>query len=176
MCSEKYLKMNKMCLGWLGLSVAALVASVVLVSSCSPARKARTLFERGVLADISIPGQSATEPDDLEQNPPVSGESERESGEPLIMNAIRDDETGEMVATDIISASKVVARFNHVPERLGNVSISFDLMVPAALLDSDWQLRLPASIVVWRPSMSRAPATATANCVAISAIVNSLLR
>lgn len=141
MCSEKYLKMNKMCLGWLGLSVAALVASVVLVLSCSPARKARTLFERGVLADISIPGQSATEPDDLEQNPPVSGESERESGEPLIMNAIRDDETGEMVATDIISASKVVARFNHVPERLGNVSISFDLMVPAALLDSDWQLR-----------------------------------
>lgn len=130
-----------MCLGWLGLSVAALVASVMLVSSCSPARKARTLFERGVLADISIPGQSATEPDDLEQNPPVSGESERESGEPLIMNAIRDDETGEMVATDIISASKVVARFNHVPERLGNVSISFDLMVPAALLDSDWQLR-----------------------------------
>ena len=45
MCSEKYLKMNKMCIGWLGLSVAALVASVVLALSCSPARKARTLFE-----------------------------------------------------------------------------------------------------------------------------------
>lgn len=115
MCSEKYLKMNKMCIGWLGLSVAALLASVVLALSCSPARKARTLFERGVVADISIPDRSVDGPDTLEQNPTVSRESERESGEPLIMNAIRDDETGEMVATDIISASKVVARFNHVP-------------------------------------------------------------
>lgn len=118
-----------------------LVACVAMALSCSPARKARTLFEKGVVADIGITDRLADEPDEPEPAVPVSGEAEREPGEPLIMNAIRDDETGEMVATDVLSASKVVARFNHVPERLGNVSICFDIMVPAALLDSDWQLR-----------------------------------
>lgn len=114
---------------------------LLLLFSCSPARKARALFDSGVVADINIPSA-----DSAADEPPVpetstSAEPEREEGEPIIMNAIRDSETGEMIATDIISESKVVARFNHVSERLGNVSISFDLMVPAALLDSDWQLR-----------------------------------
>ena len=36
---------------------------------------------------------------------------------PTIMNAIRDSETGEMVATDIICASKVVDRVRNVGER-----------------------------------------------------------
>ena len=61
---------------------------------------------------------------------------------PLIMNAIRDDETGEMVATDIINASRVVARFRNVAERAGYVSIGFDLIVPEEMYDSKWQLRI----------------------------------
>ena len=61
---------------------------------------------------------------------------------PLIMNAIRDDETGEMVATDIINASRVVARFRNVAERAGYVSIGFDLIVPEEMYDSKWQLRM----------------------------------
>lgn len=61
---------------------------------------------------------------------------------PLIMNAIRDAESGEMVATDVISASRVVARFRNVAERSGYVSIGFDVMVPCGLSDSRWQLRI----------------------------------
>ncbi len=64
------------------------------------------------------------------------------SDEPIIMNAIRDSETGEMVATDVINASKVVARFRNVAERAGYVSISFDVTVPALLSDSEWQLKI----------------------------------
>ncbi len=137
MCSEECLNMKKICLG--GLYAVVLLASAALYPSCSPAHKARTLFEKGVVADIGIPDSPADLSEEPEPQVPV--DAEREPGEPLIMNAIRDDETGEMVATDILSASKVVARFNHVSERLGNVSICFDIMVPAALLDSDWQLR-----------------------------------
>jgi tetratricopeptide (TPR) repeat protein len=62
--------------------------------------------------------------------------------EPIIMNAIRDNETGEMVATDVIDASRVVARFRNVAERAGYVSISFDVIVPEEMSDSDWQLKL----------------------------------
>lgn len=61
---------------------------------------------------------------------------------PIIMNAIRDSESGEMVATDVISASKVVARFRNVAERGGYVSLGFDVTVPAGMLDSEWQLKL----------------------------------
>lgn len=61
---------------------------------------------------------------------------------PTIMNAIRDSETGEMVATDIICASKVVARFRNVAERQGFVTINFDIVVPAGMSDSRWQIKM----------------------------------
>lgn len=61
---------------------------------------------------------------------------------PVIMNAIRDTETGEMVATDVINASRVVARFRNVAERLGRVTIGFDIVVPSAMSDSRWQIKM----------------------------------
>ena len=72
----------------------------------------------------------------------VEGIRESLADEPIIMNAIRDNETGEMVATDVISASRVTARFRNVAERAGSVSIEFDVMVPAQMQDSRWQLKL----------------------------------
>ena len=86
------------------------------------------------------------------EEPPVEDEEDNEvqidsirstlSDEPIIMNAIKDTETGEMVATDVISASKVTARFRNVAERAGYVSISFDVSVPAAMSDWEWQLKI----------------------------------
>lgn len=61
---------------------------------------------------------------------------------PIIMNAIKDTETGEMVATDVINASRITARFRNVAERAGYVSISFDVSVPSAMSDSQWQLKI----------------------------------
>lgn len=61
---------------------------------------------------------------------------------PIIMNAIKDSETGEMVATDVIHASRVTARFRNVPERAGFVTIGFDVDVPAALTRSAWKLEM----------------------------------
>jgi hypothetical protein len=58
------------------------------------------------------------------------------------MNAIKDAETGEMVATDVISASTVTARFRNVAERAGYVSISFDVTVPSQMSSSRWQLKI----------------------------------
>ena len=61
---------------------------------------------------------------------------------PILMNAVRDTETGEMVAMDILSASVVTARFRNVAERAGRVSISFDVTVPSGMSDSQWQLKI----------------------------------
>ena len=88
---------------------------------------------------LSVPGDEVKdEPEDKEvQIDSIRGTL---SDGPIIMNAIRDSETGEMVATDVITASKVVARFRNVAERAGYVSIGFDVTVPAARSDSEWQL------------------------------------
>lgn len=54
------------------------------------------------------------------EEPPIEEEEDNEvqidsirstlSDEPIIMNAIKDTETGEMIATDVINASKVMER------------------------------------------------------------------
>lgn len=66
--------------------------------------------------------------------------------EPLIMNAIRETSTGEMVATDVIRASRVVARFRNVAERDGLISLEFDVDVPAEMIGSKWKLKLSPSM------------------------------
>ena len=89
-------------------------------------------------------GLSVPEDKPAEEDKPVEVDSIRStlSDGPIIMNAIRDSETGEMVATDVISASKVTARFRNVAERAGFVTISFDITVPAGMSDSQWQLKI----------------------------------
>lgn len=65
-----------------------------------------------------------------------------DDGEPLIMNAIREASTGEMVATDVIPASRVVARFRNIAERNGMISMQFDIDVPPEMIGSKWKLKL----------------------------------
>ena len=59
----------------------------------------------------------------------------------MIMKAIRDDETGDMVATETLDAAMVTARFRNIAERHGKVDLAFQIIVPAAMQDSKWQLR-----------------------------------
>ena len=47
----------------------------------------------------------------------------------IIMKAVK-DENGEMVATDVINAAVVEARFRNVAERHGKVDIEFQIRVP----------------------------------------------
>ena len=58
----------------------------------------------------------------------------------IIMKAIK-DENGEMVATDVINAAVVEARFRNVAERHGKVDIEFQIRVPKEMQDEQWQLR-----------------------------------
>ena len=60
--------------------------------------------------------------------------------EMILMKAIK-DENGEMVATDVINAAVVEARFRNVAERHGKVDIEFQIRVPKEMQDEQWQLR-----------------------------------
>lgn len=58
-----------------------------------------------------------------------------------LMNAIRDEETGDMVATEELKAAVVTARFRNVAERHGKVDLEFQITVPHIMLEQDWQTR-----------------------------------
>ena len=105
---------------------------------------------------LSVPEDEAL---DDEMNDEVQIDSIRGSLSegPIIMNAIRDSETGEMVATDVISASKVTARFRNVAERAGYVSISFDVSVPAAMSDSRWRLKICPDMYIQNDTLPLEP-------------------
>ena len=90
---------------------------------------------------LSVPAEPPAEEDDGADIKIDSIRGSLSEG-PIIMNAIRDSETGEMVASDVIVASKVTARFRNVAERAGYVTFVFDITVPAAMADSRWQLKV----------------------------------
>jgi tetratricopeptide (TPR) repeat protein len=96
-------------------------------------------------------------PDEEDQDFQVDSIRGTLSEGPVIMNAIRDSETGEMVATDVISASKVTARFRNVAERAGYVSISFDVSVPAGMSDSRWQIKISPGMRIQQDTVGLDP-------------------
>ena len=119
----------------------AFVLTLLVTWSCSSLKTIQRIASGDVRMDMSVPDE---EPLDDGQDKEIRIDSIRSNlaGEPIIMNAIRDSETGEMVATDVISASRVVARFRNVAERGGSVSVSFDVSVPSEMASSSWQLKL----------------------------------
>ena len=71
----------------------------------------------------------------------------------LIMKAVRDDETGEMVATDVLDAAVITARFRNVAERHGRVDLRFEVIVPSSMQDSKWQLRFYPDMFMMEDSL-----------------------
>ena len=111
------------------------------VVSCSPYRKMSRIRSGEVAMTLSVADEKPLEEDE-DEDLVIDSIRGTLSGEPIIMNAIKDSETGEMVATDVINASKVTARFRNVAERAGYVSVSFDVTVPSSMSDSEWQLKI----------------------------------
>lgn len=71
----------------------------------------------------------------------------------LIMKAVKDEETGEMVAADVLDAAKITARFRNVAERKGKVDLAFDIIVPEDMVDSKWQLRFHPDMFILEDSI-----------------------
>lgn len=78
----------------------------------------------------------------------------------LIMKAVK-DEDGDMVATDVIKAAYVTARFRNVAERHGKVDLRFQVRVPEEMQDSRWQLRFFPRLFVLEDSVALDPVVIT---------------
>ena len=133
-----------------------MLLAAFLCFSCSPSRRIQKIRSGEVMIGLSVPAEPPVEE---EEDVSVTIDSIRGSlsDGPIIMNAIRDSETGEMVASDVIVASKVTARFRNVAERAGYVSIGFDITVPAAMADSRWQLKIRPKMLIQSDTLALDP-------------------
>lgn len=118
---------------------------LLLAVSCSSYSRIERIASGDLSMGFSVP---TDEPDDNDSDLLVDSIRGTLSDGPVILNAVKDDETGEMVATDVITASKVTARFRNVAERAGKVTISFDISVPSAMSDSRWKLKISPNMYV----------------------------
>ena len=125
-----------------GLALPLSVA--LLLSSCGTSRKAGQLQEQQVTASLALPEHYGTSLQDLDM-PHLEQDSlvvhDFDGHEVIVMNAVRDEKSGEMVANETLQAARVTARFRNVAERHGRVDLEFQVIVPAAMQDSRWQVR-----------------------------------
>lgn len=112
--------------------------------SCTTARKAELLQTRHLAGALSLPEKDDS-PLSEQDLPALAADSlvihDFMGREVIIMNAVRDPESGEMVATETLNGARVTARFRNVAERNGRVDLHFQVIVPAAMQDSRWQVR-----------------------------------
>ena len=140
------------------MRITGTVLLTVLLASCGPQRKLERLHRQSLAAQMVIA--------DEKELPEIAmgGEPRRDTmvvedpdgNEVLIMRAVK-DENGEMVATDVIQAAKVTARFRNVAERSGRVDLNFRIIVPEAMQDRDWQLRFYPDLFILEDSLRLDP-------------------
>ena len=121
-----------------------LTAALLLALSCASTRKMQRIRQQRLSAFLDLShGEQEEERRSIRMGTRDTLTVKDEEGNDLIiMKAVRDDETGEMIAADVIDAAVITARFRNIAERLGQIDIRFDIRVPASLRDSKWQLRL----------------------------------
>ena len=117
---------------------------LLVAASCAGGRKLALVKEGGAAVDVAVGSLDDVRDDIAEDAPQVAEVVEVEDlkGNRIIMNAVKDEETGEMVAQEHLNEIVVQARFSHVAERNGMVDLVFELAVPQELQHRMWQVRL----------------------------------
>ena len=118
-----------------------MILAVMMLSACGQYSKLESIRDGRIALGLSVADEVAEE-SPADKDIVIDSIRGTLSDGALLMKAVKDTETGEMVATDVIRASRVVARFRNVAERDGHVSICFDLTVPKEMTSSGWQLRV----------------------------------
>ena len=95
-----------------------------VVASCAGGRKLALVKEGGAAVDVAVGSLDDVSDDIAEDAPQVAEVVEVEDlkGNRIIMNAVKDEETGEMVAQEHLNEIVVQARFSHVAERNGSMN------------------------------------------------------
>ncbi len=143
--------------------IVTVSAVLMVVLSCSTQRKVVTIRKSNATATLALAEDKA-----LPDIPTSIGKPQKDTlkiveddgREILIMKAIR-DEDGDMVATDVIQAAVVTARFRNVAERHGKVDLKFLVTVPSSMMDGKWQIRMTPEMSILDESTRLEPVVIT---------------
>ena len=131
------------------------VISAFLFSSCGPGRKIEAVRQQELSAVLALSRN------EIKEERGVIAVTRRDTltirdtdgKKLLIMKAVKDNDTGEMVATDVLDAAVITARFRNVAERHGKIDLRFEIIVPASMQDSHWQLRFHPDMFILEDSL-----------------------
>ena len=142
---------------WRWISGAILLAFVCL-AGCGPQGKLERLRRQSLGAQMVIADEKELPEIEMGAEPrrDTMVVEDPDGNQVLIMRAVK-DENGEMVATDVLQAAKVTARFRNVAERSGRVDLNFRIIVPEAMQDRDWQLRFYPDLFIREDSLRLDP-------------------
>jgi len=137
--------------------LAGAVHSCALLDVIIPSRKMRAVQTRQLSAKISLPGDRKTsvfkQLDTTYHEDKDTITINIDGHEMVLMKAVLDDETGEMVAAQELRAAVVTARFRNVAERHGKVDLEFQVTVPREMQDPQWQLRFHPDMFILGDSL-----------------------
>lgn len=128
---------------------------VLCAAGCSTSKRISVIKEKQTGVVITLPESRINDSAFLDQSVKYKPELKKDTitvnidgREMVLMNAIRDEETGEMVAHQELTAAYVTARFRNVAERHGKIDLEFEVRVPEELISQAWQLRFYPEMVV----------------------------
>lgn len=169
-------------------NIVLLVVVCLLISGCGTSRKVERMQERQMRAEIGMveeipdragndgrsPVGAGYDKEEISRFAPLTRNDNNRTTQndsrdttlvtsnegPIIMNAVK-DEDGNMVATDVLEAASVTARFRNVAERGGKVNIDFAVTVPQDMMDPQWQLRFYPRMYVLEDTLGLDPVLIT---------------
>ncbi len=135
--------------------LAAVAVAIAFLPACGPMRKIEAVRQKELAATLALSRN------EIQEERKVIAVSHRDTitvkddtgKEMLIMKAVKDESSGEMVAHDVIDAAVITARFRNVAERHGRVDLRFEIIVPASMQDSRWQLRFRPQMYILGDSL-----------------------
>lgn len=133
------------------------ICVLLSIISCGTHRKVTKIRRESTGVQIALPSEKKIPVREAEVSRHPSDTLvivDMDGHQQLIMNAIKEESTGEMVATETIEAAMVTARFRNVAERHGKVDIEFQIRVPHDLFDPAWQMRFHPRMVILEDTLA----------------------
>ena len=136
---------------------------LIAAVSCGPSKRLREVRRAQMGATLSLSRE------ELEQERRMIASSSRDTirvtdalgTRMYLMKAVRDSVSGEMVASDVLDAAVVTARFRNVAERHGRIDLRFEITVPEKMQSKDWQLRFYPDLFLLGDSLRLEPVIVT---------------
>ena len=136
--------------------------TAVLVFSCGAPKKIEEIRAQQMRANIALPADRAAAFKQFDTGKPQRDTlfvKDEKGNDLIVMKTVTVD--GEVMASEVLQAAVVTARFRNVAERHGKIDLEFDIIVPKKMIDSKWKLRFDPDMFIKNDSIRLDPVYVT---------------